>query len=64
MLSVFKDGEKVTLESLISKKIVSKSAKLVKLVNTGNLEKKLTISIPATKGAKEIIEKSGSKLEN
>ncbi len=41
----FADGEKVTIETLIEKKLVEKSARVrgVKIVATGNLTKKLTL---------------------
>lgn len=63
-LNMFKDGDKVNLESLVQNNIVSEAdAKKfgVKLLN-GKLEKKLTISLPVSESAKETIEKVGGKI--
>lgn len=62
MLNNLKDGEKVTLQSLISAKLVKKTTIGVKVVATGTLEKKLTVNIPATKSAAAQIEKAGGKI--
>lgn len=63
MLNNLKDGDKVTLESLKSNGIIKKSIKAVKIVSTGELKKKLVVSVPVTKSARSMIEKAGGKLE-
>jgi len=63
MLNNLKDGEKVTLSTLISSKIVKKTTGSVKVVSTGTLTKKLTVSIPTTKAAADAIAKAGGKIE-
>ena len=65
-LNKFKDGEEVTIEKLIEKRIVDDKALEVgaKLLKTGKLErKKLVIKFSASKGAKAEIEKLGGKVE-
>jgi large subunit ribosomal protein L15 len=63
MLNRFADGDKVTLDFLIKNKTIKKSVKSVKIVQTGELTKKLTISVPVTKGAGVAIQKAGGKVE-
>lgn len=63
MLSVFKDGEKVTIESLVKNRIIKKSVKSAKVVAGGELSKKLTICIPVTKSAAAAVQKAGGKIE-
>lgn len=64
-LQSFKNGEKVTIDSLIEKGIVNKLAREtgVKLLNNGKLDKKLIILLSVSKGAKTAIEKAGGKIE-
>jgi len=62
LLNSFKDGSKITLESLIKEKIVKKSAPGVKIVLGDKIEKKLEIFLPTTSRAKEAIEKAGGKV--
>jgi large subunit ribosomal protein L15 len=53
----FVDGDTVSLETLIEKGYVEKGEKKVKLI--GNvLDKKLTVTVPVTAGAKAAIEKA------
>ncbi len=68
-LSVFENGDKVTIEALINKKLVSKSKGMhpkVKILSGGELAKKLTISgCTVSASARAIIEKAGgSVVEN
>lgn len=61
--SLFKDGDKVTPEILQEKGLVSVLDKGVKILATGELNKKLTIENCVTsKRAMELIEKAGGKL--
>lgn len=65
-LASFRDGEKVTVDSLIKKGIVDQQAKEigVKLLNNGKLEKKLLVVISVSKKAKAAIEKAGGTVTN
>jgi len=62
VLNQFKDGETVTIDSLIKKGLVDDKAKVfgVKLLSRGKLEKKLIIKIPSSRTSKKIIEKMGN----
>ena len=64
-LNIFRDGSRVTLDSLVKKRIVGKKAKEVgvKILGDGELDKKLTVELPVSKGAKEKIEKAGGKVK-
>lgn len=64
-LNVFSDGEEVTLDMLVAKKIIKKSDYPVKLLSRGELKVKLkSIQVhAASKNAREKIEKSGGKVE-
>lgn len=63
-LNTFREGTKVTPESLVQKKIIKRVPRGgVKILSDGNLEKKLVLSgFSYSKIAKEKIEKSGSKI--
>lgn len=63
-LNIFRDGSKVTPESLVQKKIIKRVPRGgVKILSGGDLEKKLIFSgFSYSKVAKEKIEKSGSKI--
>lgn len=63
-LNVFEDGATVTVEDLVSKKIVRKVNDGVKVLGCGPIEKKLTVQAHAfTAGAKQLIEQAGGKCE-
>ncbi len=63
----FSDGDKVTLQSLLDKKLLSKKTvkRGVKILNTGKITKNLIISqdILVSKGASDAIKKAGGKVE-
>ncbi len=63
----FQDGEKVTRDAFVEKKIFGKVVRRagVKIVNTGKLTKKLTIGkdIELTAGAVEALKKAGCTIE-
>ena len=62
-LSVFDDGQTVSLDDLVSKGLVS-GKNDIKLLGKGELDKKLTVQVNAvSKLAHEKIEKSGGKVE-
>lgn len=61
-LSVFKDGDVVSLETLKDKGVVKQTATQVKLL-AGKLSAKLTVKVPASAAAKEAIEKAGGKVK-
>jgi len=59
----FNDGDKVNLETLVSKGLIKKSEKLVKILAAGDITKKLEIeSVKISASAKEKIEKAGGKV--
>lgn len=62
--SSFEDGDKVNLDSLLEKGLISKKEvkKGVKILGRGELTKKLIVQLPCSKGAKEKIENAGGKL--
>lgn len=62
MLENLKDGDKVTMETLIAAKLIKKTTPSVKIVSTGSLTRKLTVSVPTTKTAAEAIAKAGGKI--
>ncbi len=63
----FQDGEKVTRDAFVEKKIFGKVVRRagVKIVNTGKLTKKLIIGkdIELTTGAAEVLRANGSTIE-
>jgi large subunit ribosomal protein L15 len=58
----FADGETVDILTLQEKKIISKNTKTAKIVLKGELTKKLTVNIPASKMAMEAIIKVGGSV--
>ncbi len=63
-LNRFNDGDKVNPKVILEKRMVKKIGKAsVKIISNGTLAKKLELSgFLYTKGAREAIEKSGSKI--
>jgi large subunit ribosomal protein L15 len=63
-LNVYNDGETVSIDTLIEKGLVTDSArkKNVKVILSGELTKKLTVSISVTPGAQKAIEKAGGNV--
>jgi len=64
-LNLFKEGEVVNLETLVSKKLISKEDKVfgVKILGEGELNFPLTVEVRTSKGARIKIEKVGGKVE-
>ena len=63
-LEVFNDGDVVTVEELLAKKIIRKPLDGVKIMGNGDLTKKLTVKAAKfTASAKEKIEALGGKAE-
>lgn len=63
-LDIFEDGTRVTVDLLKEKRLVKKSAKLVKLLGEGELKKKLSVSVHKfSKTAEEKIKKAGGSIE-
>lgn len=60
-LNVFSDGDRVTLATLKEKGLINPKDTKVKLLK-GELKKKLTVKLPASASAKEVIEKAGGKV--
>jgi len=61
--SIYNDGEKVTLETLLGKALIKRSDKNVKLLGNGELTKKLEVSLEnISASAKEKIEKAGGRI--
>ena len=60
----FEDGETVTLEALVEKRIVTKVLDGVKVLGNGDVTKKLTVEANVfSQSAKEKIEAAGGKAE-
>lgn len=56
-------GEPITLEALKKARIISQSAELVKIINTGELSAAVTIQgVPTTAGARTAIEAAGGSV--
>ena len=63
-LNVFENGDTVTLETLIEKRIVRKALDGLKILGNGDLTKKLTVEASVfSASAKEKIEAAGGKTE-
>ena len=63
-LEIFEDGTEVTVELLVSKRIVRKALDGLKVLGTGELTKKLTVkAVKFTGSAKEKIEAVGGTAE-
>lgn len=64
-LNVFSNGEEVTLDKLVEKKIIKKSDYPIKLLSRGELKVKLkSIQVhAASKSAREKVEKTGGKVD-
>ncbi len=63
-LEIFNDGDVVTVEELLAKKIIRKPMDGVKIMGNGDLTKKLTVKAAKfTASAKEKIEALGGKAE-
>ena len=65
-LNRFKTGETVNINTLIEASVVHARAKLfgVKVLANGKLTRKLTVTLPVSKGAKVAIEALGGKVED
>ncbi|MGF6905702.1 50S ribosomal protein L15 [Fusobacterium sp. PH5-44] len=63
-LNRFEDGESVTPELLLEKRIIRKLLDGVKILGTGTLEKKLTVKVhKVSKTAQKAIEAKGGTIE-
>lgn len=62
-LNAFSDGDKVTVDALVKKGLVDEKNKSVKILEDGELNKKLTVNVPSSKAAKAAIEKKGGTVE-
>lgn len=59
----FSDGDTVSKETLIAKRLLKKKSALVKILGDGDLTKKLTVSVDKiSASAKEKIEKAGGSV--
>lgn len=61
-LNKFGDGEKVTASALFDKGIIRTKDSAVKILAGGELRRKLEVMVPASAGAKAIIERAGGKV--
>ncbi len=60
----FSDGDTITSDSLIKKKLVGKNDKFVKILGEGETKKKFTVvNLKLSKSAQEKIEKAGGSVE-
>ena len=62
-LNAFADGTEITAELLYESGIIHALHDGVKILNNGELEKKLTVCVPVTKTAAEQITARGGKVE-
>lgn len=64
-LNEFKDGDRVTVETLMKKGIlVDGTVKTrVKILANGKLEKKLVVELPLSESAKKMVEKAGGEVK-
>ena len=61
--SVYNNGEKVSMETLLEKSLIRRSDRNVKLLGNGDLTKKLEVSLEnISASAKEKIEKAGGSI--
>ena len=61
--TAFNDGDVVTMESLVEKRLIRKNVQLVKILAKGELKKKLTIEgLPVSSGARTLIEAAGGAI--
>lgn len=61
--TAFSDGEVVSLQSLVEKKLIKKNVQLVKILVKGELKKKLTIQgVGISSGAKAVVEAAGGTV--
>jgi len=65
-LDIFKDKTIVDLEKLVEMKIISekRSRRGVKILNTGELSRVLTVKLPVSASAQKKIESFGGKVEH
>lgn len=62
-LAVFKDGDTVSIATLIEKGLISTNASSVKILGTGELKRKLTLSgVTISAAAREKVEKAGGTI--
>lgn len=59
-LNKFNDGDQVTVETLLAKRIIRTQGP-VKILTGGDLKKKLEVLVPVSAGAKAAIENAGGK---
>ncbi len=58
------DADVIDLEVLKAKRVVSNDARKVKIINTGEIDRAVTVrGLGVTKGAQAAIEKAGGKVE-
>ncbi len=63
-LSVFVDGETVTLATLREKNLIGRTVTLAKIVGNGSFDKKLSVEgVAVTAGSKAAIEKAGGSVK-
>ena len=64
-LNIFNDDEEVNFESLMEKGLLNLSYKptTVKILNNGELKKKLIVSLPVSKSAQKSIEGAGGQIK-
>ncbi len=62
-LNKFENGEKVTLESMLARKVTRFEGPVKLVLGGGELKKKLQVMVPASAGAKAAIEKAGGSVK-
>ena len=62
-LNAFSDGDVVNGENLFKKGLIEDKNQFVKILNDGNLTKKLTVQVRVSAKSKKLIESAGGKVE-
>lgn len=63
-LNILKNGDDVTVETLIKYRILKENIKgrKIKILANGKLERKLNVKLPASRKARSFIEKAGGSV--
>ncbi|MCX8009095.1 MAG: 50S ribosomal protein L15 [Patescibacteria group bacterium] len=61
-LEEFLTGDEVTLQTLMKKGILEEGTKRVKIIGNNPISVSLTVRVPVTKGAKQVIENAGGTI--
>lgn len=62
-LNLFADGDTVTVQTLLEKKIIKPEQEQIKILGNGKLQKKLTVTVHVTQSVKKMIEEAGGDVK-